>query len=119
MPIVAFFQSPTLTRAKYEETVRRLTGGMRAWKSRPTGRWKDCSSFMWRGRHPMDSAWSTCGSLKRRSSGLGSDSTFHILHSLHDSHGATLRMESGERVSPREDPAGSHDGPELQSPASM
>ena len=27
MAIVAVFQSPTLTEAKYEETVRRLTGG--------------------------------------------------------------------------------------------
>jgi hypothetical protein len=27
MAIVAVFQSPTLTQAKYEETVRRLTGG--------------------------------------------------------------------------------------------
>jgi hypothetical protein len=26
MPIVAIFQSPTLTQAKYEESVRRLTG---------------------------------------------------------------------------------------------
>jgi len=32
MAIVAVFQSPTLTQAKYEETVRRLTGG----KSRMT-----------------------------------------------------------------------------------
>jgi hypothetical protein len=27
MPVVAVFQSPTLTQAKYEETVRQLTGG--------------------------------------------------------------------------------------------
>ena len=27
MAIVAVFQSPTLTQAKYEETVRRITGG--------------------------------------------------------------------------------------------
>jgi hypothetical protein len=27
MPIVAVFQSPSLTREKYEESVRRLTGG--------------------------------------------------------------------------------------------
>jgi hypothetical protein len=27
VPIVVVFQSPTLTQAKYEETVRRLTGG--------------------------------------------------------------------------------------------
>lgn len=27
MPIVAVFQSPSLTREKYEETVRKLTGG--------------------------------------------------------------------------------------------
>ena len=27
MPIVAVFQSPTLTQQKYEETVRKLTGG--------------------------------------------------------------------------------------------
>ena len=27
MAIVAVFQSPTLTQAKYEESVRRLTGG--------------------------------------------------------------------------------------------
>jgi hypothetical protein len=27
MAIVAIFESPTLTQAKYEETVRRLTGG--------------------------------------------------------------------------------------------
>jgi hypothetical protein len=27
MPIVAVFQSPTLTKAKYEESVRRLTNG--------------------------------------------------------------------------------------------
>jgi hypothetical protein len=27
MAVVAVFQSPTLTQAKYEETVRRLTGG--------------------------------------------------------------------------------------------
>jgi hypothetical protein len=30
MPIVAIFQSPTLTRETYEETVRRLTGGKRS-----------------------------------------------------------------------------------------
>jgi len=30
MPIVAVFQSPTLTRQKYEETVRKLTGGKRS-----------------------------------------------------------------------------------------
>lgn len=27
MPIIAVFQSPSLTRERYEETVRRLTGG--------------------------------------------------------------------------------------------
>ena len=27
MPVVAVFQGPTLTREKYEESVRRLTGG--------------------------------------------------------------------------------------------
>ncbi len=27
MPVIAVFQSPTLTRERYEETVRRLTGG--------------------------------------------------------------------------------------------
>ena len=30
MPIVTIFQSPTLTREKYEETVRKLTGGKRS-----------------------------------------------------------------------------------------
>lgn len=29
MPVVAVFQSPSLTREKYEETVRKLTGGKR------------------------------------------------------------------------------------------
>lgn len=30
MPIVAVFQSPSLTREKYQETVRKLTGGKRS-----------------------------------------------------------------------------------------
>jgi len=30
MPVIAVFQSPSLTRAKYEETVRKLTGGKRS-----------------------------------------------------------------------------------------
>jgi hypothetical protein len=30
MPIVVVFQSPTLTQARYEETVRKLTGGKRS-----------------------------------------------------------------------------------------
>jgi hypothetical protein len=30
MPIVAVFQTPTLTREKYEEAVRKLTGGKRS-----------------------------------------------------------------------------------------
>jgi hypothetical protein len=30
MPIVAVFESPSLTREKYEQAVRRLTGGKRA-----------------------------------------------------------------------------------------
>ena len=30
MPIVAVFQSPSLTREKYEQTVRKLTGGKKS-----------------------------------------------------------------------------------------
>lgn len=33
MPIVAIFQHPTVTQAKYEESVRRLTGGKSAMKT--------------------------------------------------------------------------------------
>ena len=33
MAIVAVFQSPTLTQARYEETVKRLTGGRPLWEN--------------------------------------------------------------------------------------
>ena len=43
MPIVVVFQSPSLTKANYEESVRRLTGG----KSRVES-WRNEHQHSWR-----------------------------------------------------------------------